>query len=83
MIASDDLSIYPQFPKPGEDVLVTARIHNPTNNAVDNVPVGFIYGMVLMISHLSSLIQLHIDANGEEATYLSSLIPVLLLHLAQ
>ncbi|WP_281184377.1 CARDB domain-containing protein [Trichlorobacter lovleyi] len=68
VIASDDLSIYPQFPKPGEDVLVTARIHNPTNNAVDNVPVSFyLWNGSDDVALVRAETVAHIDANGEES----------------
>jgi len=67
VIASDDLSLYPQFPKPGEDVLVTARIHNPTKNSVDNVPVSFyLWNGSDDVSLIRAETVAHIDANGEE-----------------
>lgn len=68
VISSEDISLYPQFPKPGEELLVTARIHNPTNNAVDNVPVSFyLWNGSDDVSLVRAETVAHIDANGEES----------------
>jgi len=66
VISDSDISIYPPYPKPGEDVLVTARIHNPTANAVDNIKAElYLWDGSNAVMTLASESNLHIDANGE------------------
>lgn len=61
-----DITIFPPYPKPGEDVLVTARVRNPTNNAVDNVAVDlYLWDGSNDVATLVSETIPHIDANGE------------------
>jgi Tol biopolymer transport system component len=66
VITDSDITIFPPYPKPGEDVLVTARIHNPTANAVDNIKAElYLWDGSNAVTTLASDTILHIDANGE------------------
>lgn len=66
VIADSDITLFPPYPKPGEDVLVTARVHNPTNNSVDNVTVElYLWDGSSDVTLLKSEIIPHLDANGE------------------
>jgi flagellar hook assembly protein FlgD len=65
-ITDSDLTFFPPYPKPGDDVVVTARVHNPTNNPVDNATVElYLWDGMNDVTLLTSEIIPHLDANGE------------------
>ncbi|MDO9309629.1 MAG: CARDB domain-containing protein, partial [Deltaproteobacteria bacterium] len=39
VVAESDISFFPPFPKPGEEVLLTARVRNTSNNPAGNVAI--------------------------------------------
>lgn len=67
-VAESDITFFPQSPKPGEDVLVTVRVHNGKNNSVDVVKTDiYLWDGVNDISLLKSEVIPHIDADGDGA----------------
>lgn len=67
VITESDISVYPPYPKPGEDVLVTASVRNPTNNGVDAVAVElYLWDATGTMIPLASQVVAHIAANGEQ-----------------
>ncbi|NVO00234.1 MAG: chitobiase/beta-hexosaminidase C-terminal domain-containing protein, partial [Geobacteraceae bacterium] len=65
-ISDNDIVFFPPYPKPGQDVIATARVHNFTNIPVDNVEVAFyLWDGSSDVKLLSSDMIQHIDANGE------------------
>jgi len=66
-ISDSDITFFPPYPKPGEDVLVTARVHNPTGNAVDNVAAElYLWDGSNDVTLLKADVIQHLAANGEE-----------------
>jgi len=66
-ISDSDITFFPPYPKPGEDVLVTARVHNLTGNAVDNVSVElYLWDGSNDVTLLKADVIQHLAANGEE-----------------
>jgi hypothetical protein len=66
VITDSDITLFPPYPKPGEDVLVTARVNNPTSIAVDNATVAlYLWDGSNDVTLLKSETIQHLDANGE------------------
>lgn len=65
-IADSELTFFPPYPKPGEEVLVTARVHNPTDNPADNITVSlYRWDGSEEVTLLKAETIPHLDANGE------------------
>ena len=66
VINDSDVLLFPPYPKPGEEVVVTARVHNPTNNSMDSATVElYLWDGSNDVTLLKSEIIPHMDANGE------------------
>ncbi len=68
VISESGITLFPPIPKPSEELLLTARVNNPTGNIVNNVTVDLYLwdgsGEVVLLK--SDTIP-HLGANGEES----------------
>jgi flagellar hook assembly protein FlgD/Tol biopolymer transport system component/fibronectin type 3 domain-containing protein len=66
VITDSDITLFPPYPKPGEEVLITAHVHNPTTNAVNNAVVElYLWDGLNDVTLLKSEIIPHLAANDE------------------
>ncbi|KAF0220892.1 MAG: fibronectin I domain-containing [Geobacteraceae bacterium] len=66
-IIPDDVSVYPSYPKPGEEVVIKAVVRNATRNPVDNAEVDlYLWDTAGNLELIKSTIVPHLDAEGTE-----------------